>query len=549
MAGPSLVVTVAANIAALQQDMAKAAASIGTLTDATKATTASTSYLTTGIGALAGAFTLAKVAGFAGDLINAAGHLQDLAERTDIGVEALQRFKIIAEQSGSSIDAVSTAVFQMGKRLAGGGDSVVEGVKALGLNFQTIRTMRPEDAFQAIGTALAGLPDPMQRSKVGADLFGRSVDELIPVMKHLSDETRGYLPLSAAQIKAVDWLGDAYVAFKANLVPVTVAMIDNTFQLSKAIPFWQALFGSFGDLPTVVGPAKVATLALGMSFEEASKMAKLLDIEVKASIETNKDLQRETIALEKSVREYYNWVGERAIEHEQTIQTALAKEAAAYRAFMNEMGVLRMEEDGRAMAAAEAKALALAGEGQALMEAADAEHAARVAAAGLNTEVAKTPDIARQAGAQVRDLATILNTAAGVIVGSAQAMSGAIAQASRDGDRMLTDAYTKAGFIPSSTFLSGAPRTAGQSPFQNQVTRRGGGGPVSAGSPYLVGERGPELFVPGRSGSIVPNGDSAGGGSSVTNIYITQPLGTPSAIAAAVDAALIQRQREIGTRF
>ena len=36
-----------------------------------------------------------------------------------------------------------------------------------------------------------------------------------------------------------------------------------------------------------------------------------------------------------------------------------------------------------------------------------------------------------------------------------------------------------------------------------------GGGPVMAGRPYLVGERGPELFVPGGNGAIVPNG--AGG--------------------------------------
>jgi hypothetical protein len=39
------------------------------------------------------------------------------------------------------------------------------------------------------------------------------------------------------------------------------------------------------------------------------------------------------------------------------------------------------------------------------------------------------------------------------------------------------------------------------------------GGPVSGGTPYVVGERGPELFVPSRSGTIVPNG--AGGGVTV----------------------------------
>jgi phage-related minor tail protein len=43
------------------------------------------------------------------------------------------------------------------------------------------------------------------------------------------------------------------------------------------------------------------------------------------------------------------------------------------------------------------------------------------------------------------------------------------------------------------------------------------GGPVSGGTPYIVGERGPELFVPSGSGAIVPNhrlADSMGGGQS-----------------------------------
>lgn len=49
---------------------------------------------------------------------------------------------------------------------------------------------------------------------------------------------------------------------------------------------------------------------------------------------------------------------------------------------------------------------------------------------------------------------------------------------------------------------------------------RAGGGPVAAGKAYLVGEKRPELFVPGRSGTIIPNTDltppkmnSGGGGS------------------------------------
>lgn len=47
---------------------------------------------------------------------------------------------------------------------------------------------------------------------------------------------------------------------------------------------------------------------------------------------------------------------------------------------------------------------------------------------------------------------------------------------------------------------------------RNDVDFRAHGGPVRSGSPYVVGEEGPELFVPGRSGSIIPNGRTAGGG-------------------------------------
>lgn len=42
---------------------------------------------------------------------------------------------------------------------------------------------------------------------------------------------------------------------------------------------------------------------------------------------------------------------------------------------------------------------------------------------------------------------------------------------------------------------------------------RAEGGPVARGMAYLVGERGPELFVPGAAGGIVPNGGGGGGGS------------------------------------
>ena len=50
---------------------------------------------------------------------------------------------------------------------------------------------------------------------------------------------------------------------------------------------------------------------------------------------------------------------------------------------------------------------------------------------------------------------------------------------------------------------------------------RAEGGPVGAGGAYVVGEKGPELFVPHSSGSIVPNGAMGSSGGSAGGVNVT----------------------------
>lgn len=60
----------------------------------------------------------------------------------------------------------------------------------------------------------------------------------------------------------------------------------------------------------------------------------------------------------------------------------------------------------------------------------------------------------------------------------------------------------------------------------NIVKAKALGGPVMKNKPYIVGERGPELFVPNSSGDIVPNNQL--GGSSTTVNYNIQAVDAPS---------------------
>jgi hypothetical protein len=145
----------------------------------------------------------------------------------------------------------------------------------------------------------------------------------------------------------------------------------------------------------------------------------------------------------------------------------------------------------------------------------------------------------------------------GVVVAGTGEMSAATTEMARVMNKAMLDA---SDYIERNQALMQAQRDRGEffiqgmsaslpapSTFGTTYPGRAAGGPVESGVPVVVGEAGPELFVPPSSGAIVPNG--AAGGTTITNIYITQPLGTPQAIADAVGAAQMQTMRTRGERF
>jgi len=80
------------------------------------------------------------------------------------------------------------------------------------------------------------------------------------------------------------------------------------------------------------------------------------------------------------------------------------------------------------------------------------------------------------------------------------------------------------------------------------------GGPVSAGRPYIVGERRPELFIPSTGGRIAPRLPGGGGTSVIINNYEGAPVAsrtnangdTQIDIGRMVDSALAQRMGGAG---
>ena len=94
-------------------------------------------------------------------------------------------------------------------------------------------------------------------------------------------------------------------------------------------------------------------------------------------------------------------------------------------------------------------------------------------------------------------------------------------------------------------FLSPFKGTAGIfGKMYGALEKKATGGPVSANRPYIVGERGPELFVPGSSGGIVPNGAMMGG-MTVAPVYNIDARGATADLQSALPGILQENNRRI----
>ena len=276
----------------------KAPPEMQALANATAGANKATSDILGTVGKVAGAvgigFSVGAVLNFGKSVFDSASQIHDLAEQLGISTEAVQGFKFAAEQSGSSLEAVGTAITKMNQKLSTGDDSTIAALKAAGLSFSTIRNLSPEESFLAIADAIQKVPDPMKQSELAVALFGKSAAELLPAIKEgFRGVADGASKMSDDTIKALEAAQDAWDSLGNEVVIVTGTMISATVNAMKTITGSLAGFGSFvtnsvkfgigtatamADLNTVAQQTpsvfKKAGDAVGDTTEEQKKAAK-----------------------------------------------------------------------------------------------------------------------------------------------------------------------------------------------------------------------------------------------------------------------------------
>lgn len=147
-------------------------------------------------------------------LFEDADTLERLSDRTAIGVETLQRFRVAGNDAGVSLEAMANGMNKLQKNLSEGTTATTDALGTLHLNLADIRKLSPEDQFYAIAKAIGEVQNPAEQVELAIKLFGKAGAELLPVIKRGFDDVKdSAVGMSRATVEALDHGGDAWTKY------------------------------------------------------------------------------------------------------------------------------------------------------------------------------------------------------------------------------------------------------------------------------------------------------------------------------------------------
>jgi hypothetical protein len=217
--------------------------------------------LAKGVSMAANAFMSASRAAlsYAASAANAVDQTNDLAQRLGMSVESLQALQMAAKLSG--VDDATGALQKLTVAIGNAAESgKTEAFTKLGLDFQQLQAMSPEEQFKAVQSAIAGLATPAERAAAAVSLFGKSGVELLPLMsQNLAEVEERMKRLGAIvgddQVEAIGGMNDALDMVKGtfngiignvvgNLAPVVESLANDILAMVES---FNSVSGSGGE--------------------------------------------------------------------------------------------------------------------------------------------------------------------------------------------------------------------------------------------------------------------------------------------------------------
>lgn len=149
------------------------------------------------------ALGVAAVINFGKRAIDAAGNIVDLSQQIGFAASSLTALEARLAASGATLDQFAASVNLMNANIGqavSGNEELAQKFARLGLNLDDLKTLSPEEQFYAIADALARVETQYEQTELGRAIFGRGFSALIPVIK----ESNGALGETVEALKGVN---------------------------------------------------------------------------------------------------------------------------------------------------------------------------------------------------------------------------------------------------------------------------------------------------------------------------------------------------------
>jgi hypothetical protein len=511
----------------------------------------SVDVLGTAMGALRSPMLLAAGAAtaFATSFFKAADAVNDFAEGSGLAIEEVLALQSAMVQSGKEADNAAQMWDRFSTTLGGAADGQKEQAelfKELGVSIADAGGMlRPEiEIFRDLTAVLSQMGPGAERARLQVALFGKQFANIdISKIDQLSRNTDKFTGEAKKGVLAIGEIGDAIDQLTEK------AKIGFLTMMGKARDAWTGVkkFLGFGEEEA---PAPVVNVAKG-GIQSGTRVKPVKDTSADAAAKALKSYlegldaqilklrEGEEAALRFEAAKQGGPAGLEKMEQiiklrreEAEMQEQLqrnAKEAAQEIAAAEDLRKMRQDQiikdyERQIEIEKEAQQVALDAMWQAEVTANKELEAMDLTKKEKDEQLELLEDLRDG----YKSLGTTIVEAFMQGKSASQAFKSALSSLLQKLASRSLDKFLDAIFKPN---MTGAP-----SLFENFMStipviggifgKRAGGGPVNSGSPYIVGERGPELFVPSMSGQVVPN--YAMSGATTVNNYNIQAIDVKS---------------------
>ena len=267
-----------------------------------------------------GAFSVGAIAGYIGRINGAADALNDLSSKLGASAANLATIQLAAQQSGGSVEGVTTALGAMSNKLGEavtGSKSAAQAFQKLGLDAGKLSSMQADKAFEQITTSLSQVENTYQRAALAQDIFGKGAKDLSGLFAEGTAAIDGARAALEKQGAALTDLDIARIGVMNDELGAQQTILNNiaTKTLASFSPAISVAVGAMGELLQSVGGTSTAGRVMGIVFVGAVKAIQSAANLIMAAFETVRSVVSAVLAVitagVKSLIGGFAWVADK----------------------------------------------------------------------------------------------------------------------------------------------------------------------------------------------------------------------------------------------